>query len=146
MGIRKSMEKKRISSAVEALTKGAGTKGLKFPSDINYNSLSYLDLIRSYPNTTISALSELLGVSKSAVTMKIAELEKKGYVIKRISSEDKRIKYLEISKGLSEIYDRFEILDEDIYGELEAMYTKAELDSFCKILDYISDRIIEQTK
>lgn len=146
MDIRKSMEKKRISSAVEALTKGSGTKGLKFPTDITYNSLSYLDLIRSYKNITTSELAKLLGVSKSAVTMKVAELEKKGYVIKKISAKDKRIKHLEISCSLADIYDKFEVLDEDIYGELEGMYTKQELDSFCKILDYISDRIIEQTK
>jgi DNA-binding MarR family transcriptional regulator len=140
------MEKKRISSAVESLNKRAAQKGLQFPKKITVNSLCYMDLIREIDNPTISYLSELLGVSKSAVTMKISELEKLGYVIKTVSNKDKRVKKLELSNEMKKIYNQFDFVDEDIYREINDKFSKEALDNFCEILDFISDKIIDNIK
>jgi len=146
MDIRKSMEKKRVANAVELLKKGPGKSDVHFSEHMTGNNLSYLDLIEGLDQPTISKLSEILGVTKSAVTMKIAEFEKKGYVIKRVSEKDKRVKYLELSESMKAIYKAYEAIDEDIYREIEEKYSVEAVSNFCEILDFISDKIIESVE
>lgn len=146
MDIRKSMEKKRTAGAIETLTKGGDQKGLQFPAGITLNSICYMDLIREIEEPTISKLAEILHVSKSAVTMKMADLEKQGYVRKIVSDKDKRIKYLALTEKILDVYEKFDLVDEAIYQALEEKFPKVSLEHFCEILDFISDGIIDNVR
>ena len=59
-------------------------------NNITYNSLLYLDIIGYKKNCTVSYIADVLNVAKSAVTLKVKELEKMGLVKKTQSEEDKR--------------------------------------------------------
>ena len=106
---------------------------------LSYNSLLYLDVISHSQNCTVSSLSALLGLTKSAVTMKIQELTKKGAIIKTQSATDKRVYYLSPAPRIQEVYQTYDKLFAQIEERLRKSYSPQQLMLFCKILSDIAD-------
>ena len=106
---------------------------------LSYNSLLYLDIISHRQNCTVSSLSALLGLTKSAVTMKIQELAKKGAIIKTQSKADRRVYYLSPAPRIQEVYQSYDELFAQIEERLRKTYSPQQLDLFCKILSDIAD-------
>lgn len=105
---------------------------------LSYNSILYLDLIVYQKDCTVSTLAELLHVAKSAVTLKVKELEKLGLVEKRRSEQDKRVFYLYANPR---IVQEYKALDRVLYGaldEVEAKYSPAQLALLCGMFDTIN--------
>lgn len=105
--------------------------------DINYNSLLYLNLIYYNKDCTASYLADILHITKSAVTLKVNELIRQGFVTKTQSETDKRVKYLALMPNIA---DDFALYDERLLKTVEHIaprYTKDELALLGRMLDDI---------
>lgn len=105
--------------------------------NITYNSLLYLDLISYTPNCTASYLAGILHISKPAVTAKVNELIRQGFVVKKQSEEDKRVYYLSISPAVEEEYKLYDKKFSKAVQKLKQSYSEKELLVFCDMLDLI---------
>ena len=108
--------------------------------NITYNSMLYLDLIAGTPQCTVSHLAELLHVAKSAVTLKVKELEKLGTVHKTQSETDKRVFYLSVNDEIAHQYQSFDAPINEAVAELKKQYTETEINQFCDMLTFFSKR------
>lgn len=105
---------------------------------VTYNSLLYLDIIAYKEKCTVSYIADILHVAKSAVTLKVKELEKLGLVKKIQSSEDKRVHYLEVNETLLEEYKEYDRVLNGALDEVEKKYSAAELKILFDMLDTIN--------
>lgn len=112
--------------------------------NISYNSLLYLDLINLTPNCTGSYLAEKLCVSKAAVTLKLNELLKQDLVIKRQSSEDRRVYYVEVSSRCRVYYKLVEKAMSHAISNVKRKYSEKEIGIFCNILDDMRNDYIQE--
>ncbi|WP_068775006.1 MarR family transcriptional regulator [Paenibacillus sp. FJAT-26967] len=102
--------------------------------NLTYNSLLYLDLIACNPNCTVSSLAELLHVSKSAVTIKVSELIKQGFVEKNQSELDKRVYYLSVKPEIQGHYEIYNQIIKQAGEKMKDTYTTEEISLFCNML------------
>ena len=107
---------------------------------VTYNSLLYLDIIAYRENCTVSYIAQVLRVAKSAVTLKVKELQRQGLVEKRQSSEDRRIYYLKVNETLREEYKAYDQVLYDALDELERTYSPDQVRLLCDMLDSINKR------
>lgn len=107
---------------------------------VTHNSLLYLDIIAYKENCTVSYIAEALHVAKSAVTLKVKELERQGLVVKTQSGEDKRVFYLTINETLREEYKAYDRVLYAALDEVEATYSPEQVRLLCDMLDTISRR------
>lgn len=114
-------------------------KGDSCMDGLSYNSFLYLNVIYETPDCTISRLSELLGVSKAAVTMKVNDLVNQGILKKTRSEIDKRVIYLSLSQELSEIYRQYDAYTIRVARSLHEKYTENELNLFCDIMHSLAE-------
>lgn len=100
--------------------------------NITYNSLLYMDIIAYKKDCTVSYLAEALHVAKSAVTLKVKELEKLGLVFKEQSREDKRVHFLRVNQ---EVLDRYKEYDAVLYGALDEVEKKYQPEQIQLLMD-----------
>lgn len=105
---------------------------------LSYNSLLYLNVIDLMQNCTVSSLAKTLGVTKSAVTLKVAELEKQGALIKTQSQADKRVHFLRIAPHIKCALTKYD----EVFAKTEKMlckrYSEEQLALFCEVLAAVS--------
>lgn len=97
-----------VSDEVESIRrKGTG--------DCSYLDMIYLDLVFFNDGCTPSFISESLGISKSAVAVRIKRLERDGYLARRVNENDRRSYFLTLTEKsyeyyapLREMIDRFD--------------------------------------
>lgn len=105
---------------------------------ISYNSLLYLDVISYKPNCTISTLADLLGLTKSAITLKVNELVKQGFLTKSQSQSDKRVYYLSLSKEAKEVYEHYDYMLDKAYRLVRQNYSEEDIRKFSEMLNLVS--------
>lgn len=75
---------------------------VKLPTSIPRSEHTLLDVIKSLSDdgikVTTSAMSDILMISKPAISQTINALEKKGWVIRNIDSADKRVYFLTLTE------------------------------------------------
>lgn len=116
---------------------------------LTYNDILYLSIIEAHSGQyTASNLADMLFVSRPAVTQKVNELERKGYIYKEQSQSDKRVYKLFIDKeGSSKgYYDVVDQTNRDIATALSAQYTPEEMALFCSMTETICGIILDETK
>lgn len=114
--------------------------------NITYNSLLYMDIIAYKKECTVSYLAEALHVAKSAVTLKVKELEKLGLVFKEQSREDKRVHFLRVNQ---EVLDRYKEYDAVLYGaldEVEERYQPEQIQLLMDMFDIINQHFEHSNK
>lgn len=106
---------------------------------ITYNSLLYLEIIH-YMNgeCTVSALAELLHISKPGVTLKINELLKKGLVTKTTDKNDKRKKYLAVNENKIPQFLVYRRQDDMAVKTLNEQFSPEEVEKFCQMLHILT--------
>ncbi len=114
---------------------------------LTYNDILYLNIIEAHSGEyTASNLADMLHVSRPAVTQKINELEKGGYIYKVQSDTDKRVFKLFTNKeGISKKY--YEIVDEtndEIVKKLSDQYSGEQIELFCQMTDEICKVILQE--
>ncbi len=116
---------------------------------LTYNDILYLSIIEAHSGEyTASNLADMLFVSRPAVTQKVNELERKGYIYKEQSPTDKRVYKLftnkeGVSKGYYGVVDQ---TDNDIATALSARYSEEQISLFCRMTDTICNIILDETK
>lgn len=111
---------------------------------VTYNSLLYLDIIAYKEKCTVSYIAEVLHVAKSAVTLKIKELEKLGLVEKKQSQQDKRVYYLYVNKKLLEEYKAYDRVLYAALDEIQVKYSKEDVENLCDMLGTINRHFQEE--
>lgn len=112
---------------------------------LTYNSILYLDIIAYEEKCTVSSIAEALHVAKSAVTLKIKELEKLGLVEKVRSTTDKRVYYLSVNQELLKQYKAYDRVFYAAIEEVEAKYSSEQVAAMCDMLDTIHCRFQQET-
>jgi len=78
-------------------------------ANLSVTQIHYLDAIRHLAQPTVSELAEHMKVTKPTATVALEKLDRKGYIKKVSSSEDRRVTYVHLAtKGLkiSELHDQ----------------------------------------
>ncbi len=117
------------------------------------NNLSYSDVLQLFiinhkANMTISELAEKLNLSRPATTQKVNELEKKGYIIKTQSTEDKRVTYLSLSETLLQSSKNSKAIT--LMDAVDKNFSDEKKQVFAEVLDFMTtyltnDRNNEET-
>lgn len=116
------------------------------PWSLSYSSLVYLDIIYCTPQCTPSHLSRILERSKSTVTMKLNELVRQGFVVRRRSQSDKRVVYLELAPPVQELYARYEARVDRVVEHLKTRFSQEDLDRFQEMLLCLKDCYEEESR
>ncbi len=114
-------------------------------ADLSYHDTLYLNIIAAHPyRYTASQIADLLKVSRPAITQKINELSKKGYIIRKQSPTDKRLFYL----APNEQKDYF--MPEHYEKELKVSkmiiekFGMEQFDQLCIMLEFLSDALYNE--
>ncbi len=111
---------------------------------LSHHSVMFLELISCQESCTVSSLSELLHISKPAVTKKVNELIRRGLVVKTQSEEDRRVFYLRVSDPVEAVNARYDRPFARAARTLEEEFTPEELATFCQILDRFSTEFMKE--
>lgn len=107
-------------------------------SNISHTTILYLNIIAFKEKCTVSMIAKLLNITKSAVTIKVNELVKKGYVKKIQSKQDKRIFYLKISDEVKDIFDKYDSIFFTIQDKMKENFSVEQIKNFYEIIEFIS--------
>jgi DNA-binding MarR family transcriptional regulator len=120
--------------------------GGDYSPELTYNSMLYLNIIAGTEDCTVSKLADMLLVSRSAVTIKVNELFKHGFVEKRQSSEDGRVWLIKLTPHLVDIYAMFHDLSAKTEAALLKKHTDSEMALFAQMLREVADFELEEVK
>ena len=105
---------------------------------VSYSDRLYMDIIAFNEDCTVSKLSELMGISKSAVTQKVTSLEKRG-LIRRVRSEtDGRVVNVRPSAQRIREMENGRSRFEELLSALSEMHSEEEILTFWKVMDSAS--------
>ena len=110
---------------------------------VSYSDQLYMDIIAFNEDCTVSRLSELMGISKSAVTQKVSSLEKRGLIERTRSPDDGRVNIVRPSKERIRDFENGMSVFDGVIAELSEKHTKEEMETFWKVMDSASD-ILEE--
>jgi DNA-binding MarR family transcriptional regulator len=106
---------------------------------LSYTSLLYLNIIAYTPDCTVSRLSELVRITKPAVTLKVNELTRRGYVVKERSVSDGRVVFLHLSPAMTELYGMYDRLGESTEEMLRRCYSERDIELFSNMLRDVAE-------
>lgn len=116
-------------------------------TDLTYNDILYLSIISAHSGEyTASNIADMLYVSRPAVTQKINELEKRGFIYKVQSQVDKRVYKLFINKEQNKYYEKIEETDLQIAIKISSEYSEEQISMFCEMTDKICEIVLNETK
>lgn len=108
--------------------------------NLTFNSLLYLEMIFSLgEKCTASQIADLLHVSRPAVTQKINELIRQGFVTRTLDPDDHRRYCLSVCEDVVPLYQVYRQQDEEVIESLTSRYTPEEIEKFCEMLNILSD-------
>lgn len=93
---------------------------------------------------TASKIAELLYISKPAVSSKINELIKQGFVVKKQDKDDSRKNILYVNEDMMPKYKIYKDQDSLAIKRISEKYTKKEIENFCEMLEIISNINFEE--
>lgn len=115
-----------------------GSMNITSCNTMSHNTVLYLNFI-SLTNCTVTSIARDLGVNKSAVTLKIKELEEKG-LVRRVKCEaDKRISYLQLTEKAQMIYQDCDTLLQQAIIQAEQNFSTEEISSFIKVTEFFCE-------
>ena len=103
-----------------------------------------VELIHVLSKPTVNKLASFLGISQPNAAYKVASLEKKGYVKKIQSKEDRRVYYLEVTNKFKKYYD---IKNEYIYtvlGRVRERYTDEQVKKIEELLRVVNTELMPE--
>ncbi len=114
--------------------------------DLSYHDTLYLNIIDAHPNRyTSSQIADLLKVTRPAVTQKINELTKKGYIIRTQSEKDKRVFYLSVNPQKGYYTDKDRELEKEMIEKMEKTFGADSLDLLCDMLEFYAEGRYNET-
>ncbi len=88
----------------------------------------YMNLILFNENCTPTMISEMLGVAKSAVTVRLNRLESEGYIARTVNEKDRRSYVLTLTKKASCVYGPIDNLFREFEKNLRSEFSEEELE------------------
>ncbi len=114
-------------------------------SDLSYHDTLYLNIIEAHPNRyTSSQIADILKITRPALTQKINELTKKGYIIRTQSEKDKRIFYLSVNPKKNYYTDKDREAEIKVSKMLEEKYGKDNVELMCDMLEFLSESLYNE--
>ena len=121
----------------------------KTSDTLTHNDILYLNVIETgCGQYTASKLADMIGVSRPAVTQKINDLEKQGYIKKVQSTKDKRTYFICMNDDYfsSDYYKLVSQTNKDIVKKLTEEHTDEQIQLFCDMCEKISKILLNETK
>ena len=109
--------------------------------ELSYNSIMYLDVIsfqQAKGLCTVSTLADTLRITRSAVTLKVNDLERLGLVVKERSETDRRVVHLRVSPRAEQALTTYDRPFERALRKIETDFTPEQLAAFCAVLQAFS--------
>lgn len=113
--------------------------GGNYSPGLSYHSLLYLNIIAGTEDCTVSKLADILGLTRSAVTIKMNELVRRGFVYKKRSREDGRVWFLRLTPQMADVYAMFNKISAKTEEALRAKHTEAEMALFVRMLREVAE-------
>ncbi len=114
----------------------------KIGRTLPYSDIVQLFILGHKEKTTVSELADRLNLSRPATTQKVNELEKKGFIIKTQSKEDKRVTYLSLSKELIE--SSKDTKSSTLMDAVDENFSEEKKAVFSEILEFMADYLLEE--
>ena len=114
--------------------------------ELSYNSIMYLDVIayqRAQGTCTVSTLANTLHITRSAVTIKVNELERLGLVTKTRSETDRRVVQLDVTPQVFQSLRAYEAPFQRAVRLVEARFSPEQIADFCAILNTFTSEYIK---
>lgn len=105
--------------------------------DINHAQGKILFIISKHNELSINDLCKELSVSKSTLTSMLDRLEAKGYILKKMSTEDKRITLISNTKKADESVDIFSDVINKMNDKFYDGFEEEDIKLFEKYLEKI---------
>lgn len=105
--------------------------------NISFNDILYLNMISYVENCTASHIADTLNISRSAVTIRLNKMVKKGFVTREQSKDDGRVNIIVISHGIKKLFEEGDFLFTNAIKGVSEAFNEEEIETFCKILDYL---------
>lgn len=103
-----------------------------------------LEVIHELDEPSISQFADFLHISQSNATYKVANLIRKGYIVKQNSDEDRREYHLILSEkyyGYIGIMRRYV---STVMARIRARFSEEDTEKFAAILDVISEELMPE--
>lgn len=147
--------KKKITQGIEKILHDSAVAELRLINNgtinknLTYNDVLYLSIIDAYSGKyTASNIADMLFVSRPAVTQKIGELEKAGYIYKEQSASDKRVYFLHSNRegSAKEYYTTTSRTNAKINEKFERKYSEEQIALYHEMTDDICEMLLDETK
>ncbi len=112
-----------------------------FFSKLSYSTRKYLSIISFSEYNTISDIAKMLGLTKSAVTLKMNELEKQGLIVREQCKDDKRVYYIRVPDAVKTAWKESDQIFEKIIEKTERKFSEKEVDIFFDVLKYFTKQL-----
>ncbi len=112
-----------------------------FFSTLSYSTRKYLSILSFSEYNTISDIAGMLGLTKSAVTLKMNELEKKGLIIREQSEKDKRVYHIRVPQIVKKAWKESDEIFEKITSKTGKKFSDKELNCFFDVLKYFTKQL-----
>lgn len=116
------------------------TKVLK-DFDIAPEQRAILDFIEQDNTLSQNELSLNLGKDKTTISRTLDAIEKKGYIVRVPTLEDKRVKTINLTPSGQEVLNKTKIVMENFRESMIDNFTSDEVDVMFRLLDKISNNI-----
>ncbi len=106
----------------------------------------FIHVVRKNPGITQAAVREILTLDKGAAARRAANLEAKGYLIRKINPDDGRSQLLYATEK-SDLLKNSKASVESLYYEyIQEILPQKDLDEFCRLLDILYQRSKNESK
>lgn len=105
-----------------------------------------IHLVRHHPGISQQQIADELGIDKAAVARQTANLEKKGYLVRKPSATDKRAKSLFPTKSAEALKNEKTNTEEIFYDWLFSGLSQKEKETFFLTLEKLYHRSKEESR
>ena len=106
----------------------------------------FIHLVRHHPGITQTQVRETLHIDKGAAARRAANLEAKGYLIRRDNPEDGRSQLLYATEKAESLKNSKAEIETAFYEWLLSELPEAERDAFCRTLDALYRRAKRESR
>lgn len=106
---------------------------------IQLEALHYLSLCNKYSDTPL-AVADYLGQTKGSISQSLKVLEKKGYLIKLVDLNDKRVNHLKLTRQGHELLEK--TIPSPLFRQLEQQSNSLETEQLNQILEHLIENLL----
>ncbi|MDA0524207.1 MarR family winged helix-turn-helix transcriptional regulator [Methanococcoides alaskense] len=110
-------------------------------ADVSYSSFSYLAVVRSLVNPTISELASAMDVKKPSASTMVKKLVDMGLLEVERSISDKRVCNLTLSAEGNEVIELGRSADDLFFGKVEEVLDDNEFETFAGLWEKITSNL-----